>query len=56
MKKNNVIPGNTQRAKDKVLSKNSEGLIAEIGVDQAFEKFSSLFIFITYMQRLRGQS
>ena len=41
VKKKNVIPGNTQR-------ENSNAAIT--WEDQAFEKFSSLFIFITYAE------
>ena len=47
VKKKNVIPGNTQRAYNNA-AKTLKAYLAEIGEDQAFEKFSSLFIFITY--------
>ena len=49
MKKMNVIPGNTQRANNNA-AKTLKAYIAEIGEDQAFEKFSSVFIFITYAE------
>ena len=47
MKKKNVIPGNTQRANNNA-AQTLKAYLAEIGEDQAFEKFSSLFIFTTY--------
>ena len=43
MKKKNVIPRNTQRANNNT-TKTLKAYLAEIGEDQAFEKFSSLFI------------
>ena len=49
VKKKNVIPGNTQRANDNA-AKTLKAYLAEIGKDQAFEKFSSLFICITYAE------
>ena len=49
VKKKNVIPGNTQRANNNA-AKTLKAYLAEIGEDQAFEKFSSLFIFITYAE------
>ena len=49
MKKKNVIPGNTQRANINA-AKTLKAYLAEIGEDQAFEKFSSLFICITYAE------
>ena len=49
VKKNNVIPGNTQRANNNA-AKTLKAYLAEIGEDQAFEKFSSVFIFITYAE------
>ena len=49
VKKKNVIPGNIQRANNNA-AKTLKAYIAEIGEDQAFEKFSSLFIFITYAE------
>ena len=49
VKKKNVIPGNTQRANDNA-AKTLKAYLAEIGEDQAFEKFSSLFICITYAE------
>ena len=48
MKKKNVIPGNTQRANN-IAAKTLKAYIPEIG-DQAFEKFSRLYIFITYAE------
>ena len=48
-KKNNVIPGNTQRANNNA-AKTLKAYLAEIGEDQAFERFSRLFIFITYAE------
>ena len=47
VKKKNVIPGNTQRANNNA-AKTRKAYLAEIGENQAFEKFWSLFIFITY--------
>ena len=49
MKKKNVIPGNTQRANSNAAN-TLKAYLPEIGEDQAFEKFSSLFIFITYAE------
>ena len=49
VKKKNVIPGNTQRANDNA-ARTLKAYLAEIGDDQAFEKFSSLFICITYAE------
>ena len=49
VKKKNLIPGNTQRANNNA-AKTLKAYIAEIGEDQAFEKFSSLFICITYAE------
>ena len=49
MKKRNVIPGNTQRANNNA-AKTLKAYLAEIGEVQAFEKFSSLFICITYAE------
>ena len=49
VKKKNVIPGNTQRAHNNA-AKTLKAYLAEIGEDQAFEKFSSSFIFITYAE------
>ena len=49
VKKKNVIPGNTQRANTNA-SKTLKAYLAEIREDQAFGKFSSLFIFITYAE------
>ena len=49
VKKKNVIPGNTQRANNNA-AKTLKAYLAEIGKDQAFEKFSSLFICITYAE------
>ena len=46
IEKKNVIPGNTQCAKNNA-AKTLKAYLAEIGEDQAFAKFSSLFIFIT---------
>ena len=49
MKKKNVIPGNTERANYNA-AKTLKAYLAEIEEDQAFEKFSSLFIVITYAE------
>ena len=49
VKKKNVIPGNTQRANNNA-AKTLKAYLAEIGEDQAFEKFSSLFICIAYAE------
>ena len=47
VKKKNVIPGNTQRTNN-IAAKTLKAYLAGIREDQAFEKFSSLFICITY--------
>ena len=49
MKKKNVIPGNTRRANNNA-AKALKAYLAEKVEDQAFERFSSLFIFITYAE------
>ena len=49
LKKKNAIHGNTQCA-DNNAAKTLKAYLAEKGEDQAFEKFSSLFIFITYAE------
>ena len=54
MKKNNVIPGNTQRANDNAV-KTLKAYLAGIGEDQAFEKFR-VCSFILPVQRSSGQS
>ena len=46
MKKKIITPGNIQCANNNA-AKTLKAYLAEIGEDQAFEKFSSLFIFIT---------
>ena len=49
VKKKNVILGNTQHANNNA-AKTLKAYLAEIGENQAFERFSSLFIFITFAE------
>ena len=49
VKKNNVIPGNPQRANSNA-AKTLKAYLAEIGEEQAFKKVSSLSICITYAE------
>ena len=49
VKKMNGIPGNTQRANNNA-EKTLKPYSAEKGEERAFEKFLSLFIFITYAE------
>ena len=49
VKKKNVIPGNTQRENNNA-AKTLKAYLAEMEEDQDFEKFPSLFIFITYAE------
>ena len=48
-KEKECYPGNTQRANNNA-AKTLKAYSAEIGEDQAFGKFSRLFIFITYAE------
>ena len=49
VRKKNIIPGNTHCANNNA-AKALTAYLAEIGEDQALEKFSSLFILITYAE------